>query len=1020
MRSNRLLALPLFVLLVLTGIVPALAQTPPPAPPLDELGNRQGVSVAPLAKSSAAAEADPNILCFTTRTGSVDPCARVGSLFASVTTVRSIDAVPADLSPYQLFFLGYGEGTLLNSRSAQLIAYVQGGGGLIVEQPNLAGRVDVYPPGFEMTVTDITWPGFPGDPPPTEFTSAGASHPILSGLSPVDLSGNFDIVPLSTLGPGWTILAKSAAHPHLALAVGTYGTGRIAFTSSNISAASIDGGSDAFVRQLIQWAGTPAANGPDMRITAIEVTQAIQDLNNSVELIAGKRTYVRVHVSAPVLVTNVTANLSGSRGVTRLYPTLSPGNPAGRISIRTAPDRGQINDSFWFELPYSWIGAGNLTLSARIDPSNAKNDSNLANNSSSVTVNFLQAAPLRLRLYNVRYTVGGTTHQADGVHLTRLESWLRRAYPISSLVVTRDTFNYGSGLPNVDLLNARLGFVRLLRILFSGENSRTVYYGLVDDGGGFMRGKAAGIPGTVASGPTGTPSGGLAWDTDGSYGDWYGGHEIAHTRNRYHAEFCGATGGRSYPYAGGRISPALTGATAIYGFDILNRRIYDPNWKDVMTYCQNQWISDFTYEGIRSYMSSLGVSVASNTTMASNTFVLVSGLVYLDTKTGALDTVNVIQQANQLPLPTPGDWTIVLVGPGGDLASYPFMPQELTDAESSPGRPATVAEIVPWVDGATRLELRYGSQVVDARNASANAPVVTITAPQTGQQVGDGPLTISWTGSDADNDPLTYSVLYSHDGGVDWTPLTTAFVGQQFSIETSQLAGGTTSRIRVIASDGLRSGVATTGNFTVPTKAPEVQITAPAANATFFPAQQVVFEGSAYDREDGELSGASLVWSSSKDGQLGTGSIVSTVNLTTGTHEITLVATDSDGRTQQAKRTIVVLEGSAAPAAELTAAPDVIGVTLPFGGAAVNTTVTLRNSSETALGWSAGDDAPWVTLSSSSGTTPADLVVTIDPAGLTPGDYQAVITMTTSAGTTTVPVTLTVTGSSRFLPLVQR
>ena len=30
--------------------------------------------------------------------------------------------------------------------------------------------------------------------------------------------------------------------------------------------------------------------------------------------------------------------------------------------------------------------------------------------------------------------------------------------------------------------------------------------------------------------PTGSGAGG--WDTDGSYGDWYGGHELAHSFGR--------------------------------------------------------------------------------------------------------------------------------------------------------------------------------------------------------------------------------------------------------------------------------------------------------------------------------------------------------------------------------------------------------------------------------------------------------------------------------------------------------
>jgi hypothetical protein len=157
---------------------------------------------------------------------------------------------------------------------------------------------------------------------------------------------------------------------------------------------------------MIDWAGSvPFTPGPDIRITKIEVTQAIQDLNNSVDLVANKRTYVRVHVSSPTNISGVTAKLTGQRGATTLSPVLWPGNPGGSITIKSVPDRGQINDSFWFELPSSWIGSGNLTLKATIDPDNTKNDVVLTNNTQEVTVNFKTTPTMRLRLVNVRYKV---------------------------------------------------------------------------------------------------------------------------------------------------------------------------------------------------------------------------------------------------------------------------------------------------------------------------------------------------------------------------------------------------------------------------------------------------------------------------------------------------------------------------------------------------------------------------------------------------------------------------------------
>jgi hypothetical protein len=779
---------------------------------------------------------------------------------------------------------------------------------------------------------------------------------------------------------------------------------------------------EAFLPVYLFWAGAGPPPGPDMHVDAIEVTQAIQDLNNSVDLVSGKRTYARVHVSSPVNVTNVYATLSGKRGFVTLTPILSPGNPGSAITVRTAPDRGQINDNFWFELPSGWTGAGDLTLTAKLDPNNAKNDLVQVNNSRTVTVNFKDTPPLRLRLMDVQYTVGGTTYLAANSHLDALESWLRRAYPISSLQVTRQTFIYPtSGLPDVDTLHSWLALGKLLRIIFSGEDGRIVYYGVVDDGGGFMRGKAAGIPSTIAAGPSG--SGNWGWDFDGSYNDWYGGHEIGHTRGRFHAEFCGAGGGAAYPYTGGRISPDLTGNGAIYGFDITTHAIYAPSWKDVMTYCSNEWVSDFTYEGIRNYLAGVGQLSPEPAQVTAGDFLAVSGMANLEDNTASLENVYMIHQDNTLLLPVPGDWTIALVGASNnDLATYPFAPDELTDAEGSSGRPAVIAEVVPWTAGAVKVEIRYKGQVIASRSASANAPTVNLTSPTDGSQLPPGPFQVSWTGSDLDGDTLTYSLLYSYDGGTSWQTLTTNLTGTGLELNTNQLPGGS-GQLRVVASDGFLSGQDTNGTLGMPLHAPSAQILLPNPNQVFYPTQQVVLQGAAYDLEDGTLGDAAFVWSSSIDGVLGTGASLSTSELSTGVHVITLQVTDSNGMSSQVQRTIQVAQEGTPVAVNLTVAPFGAGMVAGFGGAPVQTTLTVRSSGETELNWTASENLSWLTLNSTAGQTPSDLLVTIDPSHLPVGTHIGKITFNSAqAGNSPFEVTITlqVTGQARFLPFITR
>ena len=152
---------------------------------------------------------------------------------------------------------------------------------------------------------------------------------------------------------------------------------------------------------------------------------------------------------------------------------------------------------------------------------------------------------------------------------TLIQSWLERAYPVASVEWSQAVVDAPQAWPfDASIINTFVRGIRTTDVL-GGVDARTHYYGLVSDGGGgfFMRGLASGIPGvpdpsTVASGPTGPNTWG--WDLDGSYGDWYTGHEFGHTYGRFHAEFCGAGGGAPYPFVNGQLSNA-DGAFA--GFD---------------------------------------------------------------------------------------------------------------------------------------------------------------------------------------------------------------------------------------------------------------------------------------------------------------------------------------------------------------------------------------------------------------------------------------------------------------------
>lgn len=107
---------------------------------------------------------------------------------------------------------------------------------------------------------------------------------------------------------------------------------------------------------------------------------------------------------------------------------------------------------------------------------------------------------------------------------------------------------------------------------------------------------------------------------------------------------------------------------------------------------------------------------------------------------------------------------------------------------------------------------------------------------------------------------------------------------------------------------------------------PEVTITLPLNNSQFIEGTQVNFTGAAVDPEDGELSGASLLWSSDLDDILGMGTALSISTLSIGNHTILLAAEDSLGAVGNSIITVEIVPPgaalNAAPTANITAPSD--------------------------------------------------------------------------------------------------
>ncbi len=751
---------------------------------------------------------------------------------------------------------------------------------------------------------------------------------------------------------------------------------------------------------------TPSFGAGCLQLIGLEITQGVQDLNNSVNLVEHKKTVVRAHVkdfstSGPSITSSATLTAKDVATGT-ILGTISDSNVGGTIVVPRFPGRMSLDDSFFFEVPPAWRRA-TVEFGFSGNPVGFACPTSFSG-ACKATVTFHPTTPLSTKFLRLTYNSGGIDHTPTDADVARVKKEFLGRYPISSFdaVVQSTRTRFDACVEgNFPLILAELNDMRNSDCR-SGP-CKDFYQGLLADqsscgpslnglnGEGDLPGHASAV--FVITGDT-SPRIHEQGHVLGLTHTQFTGNEVCENFLGFQTPCTRLEGDGTLSLSKAPYSPAT-----VYGFDVNGSnpgtQILNAYTADFMSYGRPRWPSRVNYGFLFDKFVAAGpiANIRSNkNAMSASQTVIVDGKVQWNGPTGQIGSVIVNTTPVAVSLPAPGDYSIRLEDSQGmELARFSFNPILGSENQST----GVISLLLPWDPNAKRIVLLHNENILDSRQASAHSPTVNVTFPNGGEVLSGPSATFTWTAADLDGDALAYTVDYSADHGSTWETLAVGWNASNLPVDLSKLHGSNQALIRVTASDGFNcTADQSDGTFTVLDHAPTASISSPEDNRLYVGDQMVILEGTGADVEDGSLGDSGLSWASDLNGPLGKGTslAINALTLQEGTHTITLTATDSAAQTGSASIHIRVFRTRPALPPALLAAPGELTFRLVAGQIAAQT-VAIRNSGDGDLTWSASADQPWIQLSSGSGSTPYNLDITADATGLALGEYSGHVTI---------------------------
>jgi len=493
---------------------------------------------------------------------------------------------------------------------------------------------------------------------------------------------------------------------------------------------------------------TGGAAGFNLRIDGLYLVQSVQTYARGVPLVTDRDALVRVFVTAnQVNAANPDVRVSFySNG--SLTSTLTI--PAPGLTTPLSANEGSLNSS-WNIVVDKTLIQPNLSILVEVDPDNAFVEGNEADNLFPATGTPLAMDVRTTDPFGVRFipVITKADNRQGNVTQANRDDFLEatmRMHPLASYdadVRAPYTTSTNAPLQNNNGNTAWNTIVSEILTLQSVEGSSRYYYGVVNPS--YNSGVAGvGYIGAAAA---------IGWDKLPS-GSSVAAHEWGHNWGRQHAP-CGAAANPdgNYPYTGGVIG--------VIGYDLANDVLKPADSHDLMGYCADEWISDYTYNGVMNFRSTES-SFASGMGEAIQPALLVWGRI--ENGRAVLEPAFRITARPNLPR-RPGPYRLeARAADGARIFGLDFAPLEVADDPKGARHFAFVVPLRP--ERAARvasLHLAGGGVQASIAQASSEPTVVEVTRGVAGR------VTLRWDASKAPmimvRDPVTGDVLSFARGG---------------------------------------------------------------------------------------------------------------------------------------------------------------------------------------------------------------------------------------------------------------